>query len=171
MLKFKKNKKGVSLVELMAAIIIIGLASTTITTMIITSYKGQLRATQYQVAREMAKTYDSLLSRDTIRANVRNMGMTPFTSSDPNDKYITLTPELIENMTKTEDRPYSPIYNYLYSTNTNDHFVLNGKTYDSSNVTIRIKMLNTSMCYYQTEVIVTYQEDRQVTYNGAHYND
>ncbi|MCR5462212.1 MAG: prepilin-type N-terminal cleavage/methylation domain-containing protein [bacterium] len=171
MLKIKKNKKGVSLVELIAAIIIIALASTTITTMIITSYRGQVRAAEYQVAKEMAKTYDSLLARDTIRKNVREMGMTPFTSDDPEDKYVTVSAELLESMTKTEERPLSPVYNYLFGENPNDHFTLNGQTFDSTNVTIRIRMLSTSMCYYQTEIIVSYNRDRQVTYNGSHYND
>ena len=105
----KLNKKGVSLVELMAAIVIIALASTTITTMIITTYRGQLRATQYQLAKEMAKTYDSMLSRDIIRANVRNLGMEPFTSSDPNDKFINLNQDLLREMTLTEDSDESHV--------------------------------------------------------------
>lgn len=166
----KLNKKGVSLVELIASIIIIGIASTTITSMVITSYKGQLRATQYQLAKEVAKTYDSMLSRDTIRANVRELGMDAFASSDPDDKYIVLSQDLLRDMTLTEDSDethISPIYDSLYSVG----FTLNGKKYDSSNVSIRIKMLNTTLCYYLTEVTVEYQNDRQVTYNGSHYND
>lgn len=171
MLKLTRSKIGVSLVELIAAIVIIGIASTTITSMIITSYRGQLRATQYQVAREIAKTYDSMLSRDTIRANVREMGMDAFKdSSNPDEKYISITSDILKNMTKTEDSDdthVSPVYDCYYGSG----FTLNGNTFDSSNVSIKIKMINTSLCYYLTEVTVTYQNDRQVTYNGSHYND
>jgi hypothetical protein len=39
--------------------------------MVITSYKGQLRASQYLLATEMAKTYDSMLARDINKINLQ----------------------------------------------------------------------------------------------------
>ena len=66
----KNNKKGVSLVELLAAITIIGIASTTITSIIITSHRGQIKAQQYVLANEMAKTYDAILSKDIRKSKL-----------------------------------------------------------------------------------------------------
>ena len=167
----KKNKKGVSLAELIAAIIIIGLASTTITTMVITSYKGQLRASQYLLASEMAKTYDSMLARDINKSNLQSIDDSLITSNDPNDKYITISQELLQKMVKINDTEYAPIYNYLYGANTTDHFQLNNMTFDHNNVELRIYVISKNFGYFKTSITVTYQNDRQVTYNGTHFTE
>ena len=169
MAKLFKNRKGVSLAELMAAIVIIGLASTAITTMIITSYKGQLNATKYNLAKQMAKNYDTMLTRDIIYNNLTTMGDDAFKSADDSDKYITLNSDLIDRMTVKSDGTHSPIYSYLYDDTVN--LELNGKVFNSSNVTIRIHMISVTMGYYRTQVIVKYNDTREVTYNGTHSKD
>ena len=167
----KLNKKGASLVELMAAIAILGIASTTITSMIITSYKGQLRAQQYLLAQEIAKTYDSMLARDVKKANLKTIGQDAFASTDPNDKYIDITAEMLDNMTKDAEGNHAPVYLSLYSDTQTDHFKLNDHYYDYSNVKIRIYMVNADWGIYKTDITVSYMNDRQVTYNGSHLSD
>ena len=109
----KKNKKGVSLAELIASIVIISLASTTITTMVITSHRGQLRASQYVLANEIAKTYDSMLARDITKANLQAINDAALVNADdPSNKYVVVTQELLQQMVRTEDG-YGPVYNYL----------------------------------------------------------
>lgn len=167
----KKNKKGVSLAELLAAIAIIGIASTAITSMVINSYKGQLRATQYLLANEIAKTYDSMLARDINKANLQSIDDSLITSTDPDDKYITISQELLQKMVKINDTEYAPIYNYLYGANTTDHFQLNNMTFDHNNVELRIYVISKNFGYFKTAITVTYQNDRQVTYNGTHFTE
>ena len=166
----KLNKKGVSLVELIAAIIIIGIASTTITSMIITSYKGQLRAQQYVLANEIAKTYDSMLARDIRLANIQDIDDSAFTPAD-GEKYVTVSGSLLRAMTKIDESTDSSVYKYLFSDNPADHFNLNGKYFDSSNVTIKLQLISKKLCFFKTEIIVNYSNDRQVTYNGTHYKE
>ncbi len=167
----KNNKKGVSLAELIASIVIISIASTTITTMVITSYRSQLRAQKYLLATEMAKTYDSMLARDITKANLQAISDSAFINTDDStDKYVTVTQELLQQMVRTEDG-YAPIYNYLYGTNSADHFQLNGVIFDNSNVTLKIYMISKNFGYFKTEVIVTYNGDRQVAYNGTHFKE
>ena len=96
----RKNKKGVSLAELLAAIAIISVASTTITSMVITSYKGQLRAQQYVLANEIAKTYDSMLARDVTKSNLQAINENEFKNEDPNEKYISVSQELLQKLVK-----------------------------------------------------------------------
>ena len=167
----KKNKKGVSLAELMAAIVIIGLSSTTITTMIITSHKGQVRATQYLLANEIARTYDSMLARDITKANLQAINDAALINADdPTNKYVVVTQTLLQQMVRTEDG-YAPVYNYLYGANTEDHFQLNGLVFDSSNVKLKIYVISKNFGYFKTEITVTYSNGRQVTYNGTHFKE
>ena len=166
----RKNKKGVSLAELLAAIAIISVASTTITSMVITSYKGQLRAQQYVLANEIAKTYDSMLARDVTKSNLQAINENEFKNEDPNEKYISVSQELLQKMVKVGDG-YAPVYNYLYGANQTDHFQLNGKVFDSSNVEIKVYMISQSFGYFKTQITVTYQNDRQVTYSGTHFTE
>lgn len=171
MVKLKINKKGFSLVEIIAAISILGVASTAITSMIINSYRGQLRAQQHLLAEEIAKTYDTMLARDTKKANLKTIGQDAFASSDPNDKYIVITQEMLDNMTKDSEGNHSPIYQSLYSETITDHFKLNDAYYDASNVEIKIYMVNASWGIYKTKITVSYSTDRQVTYDGSHLSD
>ena len=167
----KKNKKGVSLAELIAAIVIISLASTTITTMVITSYRGQLRASQYVLANEIAKTYDSMLARDITKANLQAINDAALVNADdPSNKYVVVTQELLQQMVRTEDG-YGPVYNYLYGANTQDHFQLNNMVFDNTNVELKIYVISKNFGYFKTEVTVKYQSDRQVTYNGTHFKE
>lgn len=166
----KKNKKGVSLVELLAAIMIIGISSTTITSMIITSHKGQLRATQYLLANEIAKTYDSMLARDITKSNLQAIDDSVFVNEDPNDKYVVVTETLLQRLVQTADG-YAPVYTYLYGSNTEDHFQLNDSVFDSSNVSIKIYVISKNFGYFKTEVTVVYSNGRQVTYNGTHFKE
>lgn len=166
----KKNRKGMSIAELIAAIIIIGVASTTITTMVITSYKGQLRAQQYVLANEIAKTYDSMLARDIRLSNIQSMEDSAFTPAE-GEKYKEVSDTMLRAMTKIDDATDAPVYKYLYSATLSDHFNLNGKYFDSSNVQIKIRLINKKLCFFKTEVTVTYSNDRQVTYNGTHYKE
>ena len=165
MIKRLKNKKGVSLAELMAAIVIIGLASTTITTMIITSMRGQSRATDYLLAKEVANTYNTIFCRDIQKSNLETIGAAALTSTDPNDKYITVSQELLSSLTKvgTEE---SQTYKYLYDSNST--FTLNGQKYDSAKVTIRIQLISIQVGV-RTEVIVSYSNSRTVTSNGTQF--
>jgi len=166
----KKNKKGVSLAELMAAIIIIGLASTTITSMVITSAKGQARAQQYVLANEIAKTYDSMLARDISRTNLASIDDSQLKNDDPNDKYVVVSKELMQKLVKINDTEYAPVYNYLWSDDSNSHFRLNSQTFDSTNVEIKIYVISKNFGYFKTEVTVSYNSNnRQVTYSGTHF--
>ena len=168
----KKNKKGVSLAELMAAIIIIGLASTTITSMIITSAKGQARAQQYVLANEIARTYDSMLARDITKANLQAIDDSLLKNDDPNEKYVVVTKELMQKMTKTTETEFAPVYYYLWSDDPNAHFRLNNQAFDNSNVEIKIYVISKSFGYFKTEITVSYNNNnRQVTYNGTHFKE
>jgi len=158
-----KNKKGVSLAELMAAIVIIGLASTTLTSMIITSARGQSRATQYLLAKEVANTYNSMFCRDIQQANLADIEASTFVSSDPNDKYITVSQNLLSRMTKVGTEQ-SQTYNFLYDTSS--AFTLNGEKFDSSNVTLRVQLISYQVGF-RTEVIVRYSQNRTVTTNDT----
>ena len=180
----KKNKKGVSLAELIAAIAIIGIASTTITSMVITSYKGQLRAQQYVLANEIAKTYDAVLARDIKKAKLIDSSITwPASSSKTYvivggyDATATggINPGTILN-TITGGSKDSDIYKYLYGneadpTDTNCYFRLNNKQFDKSNVKIEIYMISQNFGYYKTRITVKYSTDREVTYDGTHFSD
>ena len=175
----KKNKKGVSVAELIAAIMIIGLASTSITTMIITSQKGQIRAQEYLLASEMAKTYDAILSKDIKKAK---LGDNTITWPDKATKsYV-----IVGGYDATETTGYnsgtilntitggsgsSDIYRYLYSEAPEDHFTLNSKTFDKTNVKIEVYMISTRFGYYKTRITVKYSNDREVTYDGTHFSD
>lgn len=165
----KKNKKGVSLAELLAAIAIIGIASTTITSMVITSYKGQIRAQQYVLANEIAKTYDSMLARDITKKNLQEIADAKITNEDPDEKYVLVTEDTLKDLVKTDipDDPYGQVYNCLYVS----HFELNGMSFDHSNVEIKIYVISKSFGYFKTNVTVTYQGNRQVTYSGTHFKD
>lgn len=165
----KKNKKGVSMAELLAAIAIISIASTSITSMVITSYKGQLRASQYVLAKEIAKTYDSMLARDIQKTNLQEIDDSLIASTDPDDKYVTISQELLQKLVKINDTEYAPVYNYLYGTDTTDHFQLNNMIFDYNNVELRIYVISKSFGYFKTTITVTYQNDRQVTYSGTHF--
>lgn len=170
----KKNKKGVSLAELLAAIAIIGIASSTITSMVITSYKGQLRAQQYVLANEIAKTYDAVLARDIKKAKLIDPSITWPASSEKT--YVIVGGIGDENNgaylnTITGGDGSSDIYKYLYGTESNDHFQLNGKVFDSSNVKIEVYMISQNFGYYKTRITVTYSSDREVTYDGTHFSD
>jgi len=158
-----KNKKGVSLAELMAAIVIVGLASTTLTSMIITTARGQARATQYLLAKEVANTYNTMLCRDIQQANLADIEASTFVSSDPNDKYITVSQDLLSRMTRVGTEQ-SQIYNFLYDTSSN--FTLNGVKYNSSNVTLRVQLISYQVGF-RTEVIVRYNNNRTVTANDT----
>jgi len=160
-----KSKKGVSLVELMAAITIIGIASTYITTMIITAMRGQTKATQYLLAKEVANTYNAMFCRDIQRANLETIGASAMTSTDPNDKYVTVSQTLLSSMTKvgTEE---SQTYKFLYDSNSN--FTLNGQKFDNTKVTIRIQLISIQVGI-RTEVIVSYANNRTVTANGTQF--
>ena len=160
----KKNKKGVSLAELLASIAIIGIASTTITSMVITSYKGQIRAQQYVLANEIAKTYDSMLAKDITKENVNAIPTTTWTND-----FVEINEDLLKKLGKTDDtsHPYGQTYECLYTT----HFQLNNMTFDSSNVRLRIYMISPSFAYFKTEIIVSYQGNRQVTYSGTHFKE
>ena len=160
-----KNKKGVSLAELVAAIVIIGLASTTLTSMIITTHRGQLRATDYLLANEVANTYLSVFSRDVQKANLSTIEASAITSTDQNDKYITVSQELLSSLTKvgTEE---SQTYKLMYDTTSS--LTLNGKKYNSSNVTIRFHLINIKVGF-ETQVIVTYGTSKAVTKNGRQF--
>ena len=162
---FKKNKKGVSLVELLASIVIISLASSTITTMVITSYKGQIRAQQYILANEIAKTYDSMLAKDITKDNLAAIPSTELSSTG----FVDISEDLLKKLGKTTDpnHQYGQTYDCLYVT----HFSLNGTTFDETNVRLRIHMISQSFAYFKTEIIVTYQGDRQVTYSGTHFKE
>ena len=174
----KKNKKGVSLAELIAAIVIIGLASTTITSMVITSYKGQLRAQQYVLANEIAKTYDAVLARDIKKAKLKDDTITWPASSEKTyvivggfdeSKTSGLNDGTILN-TITGGEGSSNIYKYLYGTET-DHFQLNGKVFDKNNVKIEIYMISENFGYYKTKITVKYSTNREVTIDGTHFSD
>jgi len=168
----KKNKKGVSLAELMAAIIIIGLASTTITSMVITSAKGQARAQQYVLANEIARTYDSMLARDISRANLNAIDNSLLVNDDPNDKYVVVTQELMQKLVKINDTEYAPVYYYLWSNDPNAHFRLNSQTFDNTNVEIKIYVISKNFGYFKTEITVSYyNNNRQVTYSGTHFKE
>lgn len=171
----KKNKKGVSLAELVAAIAIIGLASTTITTMVITSYKGQLRANRYVLANEIAKTYDAMLARDVTKANLKAIPKSELQNEDTSDKYVVVSKTLLQKMTKITDEggttTYGPVYGYLWDDNQNAHFKLNNISFDHNNVEIKIYVISQDFGYFKTEVTVTYQEDRKVTYSGTHFKE
>ena len=183
----KKNKKGVSLAELLAAIVIIGIASTTITSMVITSHKGQLRAQQYVIANEIAKTYDAVLARDIKKASLdlkkknATESLWPASSSK---SYITIAGfdysstdaggyddgEILDVITGGTTTTHSSIYKYLYGEST-DHFQLNGKAFDKANVKIQVYMISASFGYYKTRITVKYSTDREVTYDGTHFSD
>ena len=165
MVKPLRNKKGVALVELMAAIIIIGLATTTLTTMIITSARGQSRATAYLLAKEVANTYNAMFCRDIQQANLADINASSFASSDPNDKYVTVSQDLLNQMTRVGTET-SQTYKFLYDTGS--AFTLNGHAYDSSNVTIRVQLISYQVGF-RTEVIVRYSETRTVTANGTQF--
>ena len=167
----RKNKKGLSIAELIAAIAIIGLASTTITSIVITSYRGQLRAQQYVLAKEIAKTYDSMLARDVSRTNLQTIDDSLLVNDDPNDKYVVVSQTLLQKMTKINETEFAPIYTYLYGSNTADHFQLNDMVFDNSNVQLKIYVLSKNFGYFKTEITVTYQGNRQVTYNGTHFTE
>ncbi|MBP5446315.1 MAG: hypothetical protein J6Y28_09110 [Acholeplasmatales bacterium] len=172
MLKLAKNKKGVSMTEIIAAIVIIGLSSTTLTSMVITSYRGQLRAQEYVLAEEMAKTYDSMLSRDIKRANLKTIEAIRFKNQDDStEKFVVVDESLLQDMTKISDTEDSPTYLSLYSQSTTDHFQLNDNYYDATNVNIQIYMINADFGYYKTKVTISYSNDRQVTYNGTHFSE
>jgi prepilin-type N-terminal cleavage/methylation domain-containing protein len=169
--KLFRNKKGVSLFEMIAAIAILGIASSTLTSMIITSYRGQLRAQQYVLAEEIAKTYEAMLAKDIDKNKLGSI------TADEGSDYKTFTSDatdkaLMKSITRTvvvgENEYTSDIYNYLYGSGT---LQLNGKKYDINNVTVRIRVLNAEWAYYKTEVSVTYSNDRQVTYSGTHLSD
>ena len=168
----RKNKKGVSMAELIASIVVISLASTSITAMVITSYKGQLRATQYLMANEMAKTYDAMLARDVLKSNLAKIPAAELKNEDPNDKYVVVTQDLLQKMTKytvNNETQYGPVYGFLWSDDAN--FKLNSTTFNHSNVQIKMYVISQEFGYFKTEVTVTYQGDRQVTYSGTHFKE
>ena len=177
----KKNKKGVSLAELLAAIAIIGVASSSITSMVITSYKGQLRATEYVLANEIAKTYDSVLARE-----IKKEKLSDITWPDSSDKtYVvvggfdaTVTGGLNDGtkLNTITGGSYGTIYKYLYGNpndpnDTNCYFKLNDKQFDKNNVKIEIYMISPTFGYYKTRVTVKYSTDREVTIDGTHFSD
>lgn len=160
-----KNKKGVSLVELMAAIIIIGLSTTTLTSMIITSARGQSRATAYLLAKEVANTYNAMFCRDIQQANLVDIDASSFVSSDPNDKFVTVSQDLLNRMTKIGTET-SQTYKFLYDTSS--AFTLNGNKYDNTNVTLRVQLISYQVGF-RTEVIVHYSNTRTVTANATQF--
>ena len=171
-MKLIKNKKGFSLAELIAAISIIAVASTTITSMIITSYKGQLRGQERLLAEQMAKTYESMFARDMKVANLKNVSDALIAPDDVTvDKFKTVNSELLNTLTIKEDGTSAQVYLALYGANPNDRFRFNDKVYDSSNVKIRIYVINKEFGYYKTQVTVSYSNDRTVTYSGSHISD
>ena len=148
-----------------------GFASTAITSMVITSYRGQIRAQKYVLAKEMARTYDSMLARDISKANLQAIDDSLLVNDNPTDKYVVVTESLLQNLVKVGDGNYAPIYNYLYGENTNDHFQLNNMVFDNSNVQIKIYVLSKNFGYFKTEISVTYQDSKKVTYNGTHFKE
>ena len=175
----KKNKRGVSLAELIAAIVIIGLASTTITSMVITSYKGQLRAQQYVLASEIAKTYDAVLARDIKKAKLKDDTLTWPAMSEKTYvvvggyDYVNAAGDndggILNTITGGESS--AEIYKYLYGEGEGDHFQLNGKQFDKNNVKIEIYMISENFGYYKTKITVKYSTDREVTVDGTHFSD
>lgn len=165
---------------MLAAIVIIGLASTTITTTIITAHKSQIRGQQYILANEIAKTYDAVLARDINNAN-KGKSEIPWNESLPKDYVVvggydctSTTGELLQNLTKITTQTGSvdsPIYKYLYSGNDDDCFRLNNNKFDKTNVKIEIYMMSSIHGFYKTRITVKYSTDRQVTYDGTHFAD
>ena len=176
MLKLVKNKRGFSLAEMLAAIVIVGVASTTITSMIITSYRGQIRAQQYLLANEIAKTYDAVLARDINREKLKDKYAILKPADDATDKYYTFdnTDEkklLLQYITQRSDGTNSEIYNYLYGSG-EGKLQLNDTVYDINNVSIRLYVISANVySYFKTEITVTYSNTRQVTYSGTHFSD
>ena len=185
----RKNKKGVSLAELLAAIAIIGLASTSITTMVITSHKGQLKAQQYVLATEIAKTCDAVLARDIKKSklDVKNSSSVSIWPTSSSKTYIsiagfgyddsTTSPtvgidngDILNVITGGTETSPSTLYKYLFG-GANDNFQLNGKTFNKDNVNIEIYMISASFGYYKTRITVKYSADREVTYDGTHFSD
>ena len=82
----------------------------------------------------------------------------------------TISQELLQQLVRTQDG-YAPVYNYLYGSETSDHFQLNGLIFDNTNVELKIYVISKNFGYFKTEVTVTYQSDRQVTYNGTHFKE
>lgn len=186
----RKNKKGVSLAELLAAIAIISIASTTITSMVITSHKGQLRAQQYVLANEIAKTYDAILARDIKKASLdlkkKNSSTDSLWPASGNKTYLNIAGfnysstdtniggygngEILDVITGGTATEHSTIYKYLFGSG-GDNFQLNGKVFNSENVNIEIYMISASFGYYKTRITVKYSTDREVTYDGTHFSD
>ena len=175
----KKNKKGVSMLELLAAITIIGIASTTITSTIINSHKGQIRAQQYLLASEIAKTYDAVLSKDIKKSK---LGDSSITWPDKSSKTYVVIGGFDATQTDgynsgtvlniiTGGNSNSNIYRYIYGENDEDHFTLNDRTFDKTNVRIEIYMVSTYFGYYKTRITVKYSTDREVVYDGTHFSD
>ena len=176
MLKLVKNKRGFSLAEMLAAIAIVGIASSTITTMIITSYRGQIRAQQYVLANEIAKTYDAVLARDINREKLKDKYAILKPADDATDKYYTFDntdekKQLLQYITQRSNGADSEIYTYLYGADENK-LQLNGMTYDINNVSVRLYVISANAySYFKTEITVTYSNTRQVTYSGTHFSD
>ena len=187
----KKNKKGLSVIELVAAIAIIGIASSSITATIITAHKGQLRAQQYVLANEIAKTYDAVLARDIEKAKLdikkKNAATVSIWPTSSTKTYINIAGydydntgssptagfdngEILNIITGGTSTNHSTIHNYLFG-GENDHFKLNDKVFDQTNVKIEIYMISASFGYYRTRITVKYSTDREVTYDGTHFSD
>lgn len=173
--RIKRNKKGVSIAEIIAATAILGLAISTLSSAIYSSYKGTLRAEQYLLAEQISKTYTSMLSKEITKAKLASSSLENHPkASKTGDEYYYVT--ICDSSATAEqkqlfaslvnDSTTSYCYNALFNTST-DYLPLelNGQEYTCESVKIEIQVFNKSFGYYSLKTTVSYSGDREVTYD------
>ena len=126
---------------------------------------------EYKIACEVTKSFDEMLARDIIKTNLQTIDDSLLINDDPNDKYVVVTKELMQKMTKIDETNYTPVYYYLWSDDPSAHYQSNGLTFDNTNVEIKIYVLSKGFGYYKTIITVNYAPDKYYSYYMTHFSE
>ncbi len=158
--------------EIVAAIFIIGLASSTLTSMIMSSYSGTLKAEQYVLAREIARTYDSLIIKEITKEKIKSCSIDEQKQkSDATNNYFTTicgsdasTSTVFGSLVDTST---SYTYKALFNSASTTPIQLNNNVYDHNNVKVEIQIYSKTFGYYTLKTSVSYL-GKEVTYEAVH---
>ncbi len=166
-----KNKKGVSIVEILAAIVIVGIAFSTITSLMFISLKTSLKSKQRLLAYNASEMYtvfvaNNMPTYDNV-FNEANLGAAVATG----DQFVIATGKDATsiNLCKSIFGEESVVYKTLYDDSYTNKIVLNNTVYDAKNVKIVITIKNATYKTIRITTSIAYSNESEVTFSHETY--
>lgn len=156
----KSNKKGFSILEIVAAIFIIGLATSTLTSAIMSSYSAVAKAGSYVVANEVSQTYSVFTSNEITKEMIatKEKDYIVIICDRGNEDAKSACAALLGTASFT----YKALYENVSTLS------LNGYAYNASRIKMEIEVKNNTYGIYKLTTTVFYS-NREVSYAHTFY--